>query len=299
MTPRLDITLGPVLFHWSNSRLLDFYGRIADEAEIDRVYLGEVVCGKRSPLNADTLDAAAERLTRAGKTVVRAGLSLPITARDRVLVRGVGAGDLIEVNDMATLAGLGGRRFVAGPLLNVYNALAAAELCSLGCERLCANIELSLEAVAAIAASVPGLEIELFAFGRAPLALSGRCHHARLRGATKDSCRFACEEAPDGVPVLTVDGAPFLALNGVQTLSHAVHVADASPRRLRQAGVSALRLSPHDLDMVAVASLFRRFADGDLDDTELRAGLTALSLPGPIANGYLAAAPGHSQVALP
>ncbi len=44
-----ELTLGPILFHWPAEQKLDFYARIADEAPIDTVYLGEVICSKRSP----------------------------------------------------------------------------------------------------------------------------------------------------------------------------------------------------------------------------------------------------------
>src|SRR5690606_35782502 len=100
-------------------------------------------------------------------------------------------------------------------------------------------------------------EIELFAFGRLPLALSGRCYHARHHGLHKDSCRFVCDRDPDGMEVRTLDGDGFLAVNGIQTLSHAVQVCDAAPDELAAAGVKALRLSPHSCDMVAVACAFR------------------------------------------
>lgn len=38
------LTLGPVLFNWAPDNWRDFYFRIADEAPIDAVYVGEVVC---------------------------------------------------------------------------------------------------------------------------------------------------------------------------------------------------------------------------------------------------------------
>jgi collagenase-like PrtC family protease len=156
-----------------------------------------------------------------------------------------------------------------------------------GCVRLCPNIELSLEAIAGIARGCPGLEIELFAFGRLPLALSGRCYHARVHGLHKDACQFICDRDPDGLAVQTLDGSDFLAINGVQTLSHGVHVAAASVDELRQAGIGALRLSPHTLDMVAAAHAFRAYADGRTAPADLLVALTALDPPGQLVGGYL------------
>ena len=43
------LTLGPALFNWSPEKWRDFYFQIADEAPVDVVYVGEVVCSKRSP----------------------------------------------------------------------------------------------------------------------------------------------------------------------------------------------------------------------------------------------------------
>lgn len=291
---RLELTLGPLLFHWSEARIRDTYARIADEAPVDRVYLGEVVCGKRGPRVASALAESAARLERAGKRVVWSSLALPATARE---LRGdgelLGTPDLVELNDLSALAQRrGGAPFVAGPFLNIYNEAAAAELVRRGCVRLCANVELSLRGLAAIGASCPGLELELFAYGRLPLALSGRCYHARAHGRHKDACQFVCEQDPDGLGVRTIDGEPFLVVNGIQTLSYGVQLADTPIPRLREAGVTALRLSPQANDMAAVAQAFRRFADEAIDNAELRRVILATAPPGPLVNGYLAGAAG-------
>lgn len=288
MSEPIQITLGPLLFNWAPERIRDFYGRIADEAPVDRVYLGEVVCGKRAPLLDNALADAADRLEAAGKMVVWSTLGLPALRRDRKAIAALAADQsaLIEVNDVSALLDRSGP-FVAGPLLNVYNEGAARELASRGCVRLCPNVELSLAAVSAIAAACPELEIELFAFGRLPLALSGRCYHARHHGLHKDNCQFVCDRDPDGLDLQTLDGRDFLAVNGVQTLSHGVQLADIAPERLREAGVSALRLSPHTADMVAVAEAFRAFVDNRIDGDALAARAAAAGPPGAFVNGYL------------
>lgn len=293
-SPRLDLTLGPLLFNWPAERVRDFYARIADEAPVERVYLGEVVCGKRAPLLDAALAEAADRLEQAGKAVVWSTLALPSTPRERRATRDlVGGAAVVEINDISGLAHLGpGARFVAGPLLNVYNEAAAAELMVQGCVRLCANVELPLPSIAAIAAGCEGLEIEVFAFGRLPLALATRCYHARAHGLHKDNCQFVCDRDPDGMAANTLEGAPFLAVNGIQTLSHGVQLVDTAPETLMAAGVGALRLSPHTGDMVAVASALRRFADGETSAQTLREAVAASGPPGELVNGYLAGAPG-------
>ena len=288
MRDPIQLTLGPLLFNWAPDRIRDFYARIADEAPVDRVDLGEVVCGKRAPLIDAALADAADRLTQAGKTVVWSTLGLPALKRDRKAIAALSAEQemLVEINDISGLRGRTGP-FVAGPLLNIYNEEAARELMTRGCVRLCANVELSLEAVSAIAAACPGLEIELFAFGRLPLALSGRCYHARHHGLHKDACQFICDRDPDGLALRTLDGREFLAVNGVQTLSHGVQLIDAAPATLRAAGVRALRLSPHTSDMVVVATALRDRADGRIDGAELAARVGASGPPGALVGGYL------------
>lgn len=288
MSDPIQLTLGPLLFNWASDRIRAFYARIADEAPVDRVYLGEVVCGKRAPLIDAALADAADRLTQAGKTVVWSTLGLPALKRDRKAIAALSAEQemLVEINDISGLRGRTGP-FVAGPLLNIYNEGAARELMTRGCVRLCANVELSLEAVSVIAAACPGLEIELFAFGRLPLALSGRCYHARHHGLHKDACQFICDRDPDGLALRTLDGRDFLAVNGVQTLSHGVQLIDAAPATLRAAGVTALRLSPHTSDMVAVARALRDRADGRIDGAELAARVIGSGLPGGLVGGYL------------
>lgn len=290
MTPiPIELSLGPLLFNWPAPQVETFYARIAETTSIDRIYLGEVVCGKRAPLLADVLTRAADRLGAAGKTVVWSSMSLPTNPRERRAGRTLAAlDDLVEINDISALADrTPGAPFVAGPLLNVYNEGAARELTARGCVRLCANVELPLTSIASLARACPTLELEVFAFGRLPLALSGRCYHARAHGRHRDTCQYVCDRDPDGMAVRTLDGQEFLAVNGVQTLSHGVQVVDLEPAALRDAGVRALRLSPHSCDMVAVAAAFRRFADAEIDAAELRAAVRETRPPGALVSGYL------------
>ena len=287
--PHIEIVLGPLLFNWSAERIADFYAVVAEESDLDRVYLGEVVCGKREPFISGPLAEAAERLTRAGKTVVWSTLALPTTPRERRGVAQLAGGQgLVEINDVSALAPRHpSAAFVAGPLLNIYNEAAARELMARGCVRLCPNVELSLPAIGRLAQACPGLEIELFACGRLPLALSGRCYHARVRGLHKDSCQLVCDRDLDGLAVRTLEGQDFLAVNGVQTLSHGTQVADLPVAELRAAGVRALRLSPHTGDMLKVIAAFGDFSKGRSSPQELAARIREAGPPGPLVNGYL------------
>jgi collagenase-like PrtC family protease len=284
---RIELTLGPLLFNWPAERVSAFYAAMA-EAPVDRVHLGEVVCGKREPRLREAFERAAATLAAAGKQVVWSSLALPANAVERrwTRTRLEAADGLVEVNDVSALPALAGRPFVAGPLLNIYNEAAAQELARRGCRRLCGNVELSLDALSAIGRACPGLEIELFAFGRLPLALSGRCYHARLHGLHKDACQFVCERDADGRAVRTLEGQPFLAVNGVQVMSHGVQLAAFDTDRLQAAGIRALRLSPQDLDMAAVARAFRDVLDGRSPAADLAGRLGALGPPGAFVQGY-------------
>ncbi|WFP62307.1 U32 family peptidase [Mesorhizobium sp. WSM4904] len=294
----IALTLGPVFFHWSPDRLLDFYRRIADEAPLDRVHVGEVVCGKRMPFSDPVWPAVIERLERGGKQVVLSTLAAPATVRER---RSVGdlCGDerMVEINDVSGLPSRSGKSFVAGPFVNVYNEASAKFLIQLGAQTICPPVELSFAAIGAMSVKCPEAEFEIFAFGRLPLALSGRCYHARIHGLHKDSCQFTCEKDPDGLSVDTLDDQQFLAVNGVQTLSNQVQAFCPAPDALAAKGVRRLRLSPQTCDMVEVARIYRRLADAKEEPEDARFALSCLDLPGTLVDGYVHAKPGWQVTA--
>ena len=291
----VQLTLGPVLFNWPTDRWVDFYARIADEADVDRVCVGEVVCWKRAPFRDDAVARVIERLERAGKEPVYATLAMPTAVREmRAIAEIVAQGLLVEANDIATIHMLAGRPHVTGPFLNIYNEAAVALHRALGATRICLPPELPLAAICRLTAVNAATEV--LAFGRAPLAISARCYHARVHGLTKDSCQFVCERDPDGLDVRTIDGRDFLAANGVQTLGHAVTCAVHHIGALRDAGVAALRLSPHTCDMVAVARIFRALADAHITPDEAEEQLASLSLPGPLSDGFLRGVAGARQL---
>lgn len=295
----MQLTLGPVLYHWAPERWRDFHYRIADEAPVDTVVVGEAVCSKRTPFKQDHIPAVVERLEAAGKRVLHASLILVSLPRERRQTRELMQAEEaeVEINDLSCLASLGERSFAVGPFVNVYNEGTAGFLARRGATRICLPPELPLAAVASIAAALPKVAVEVFAFGKVPLAISARCYHARAHKLTKDNCRFVCEQDPDGMPVKTLDGAGFLSVNGVQTLSHGSACLLRDIPALRTVGVASLRLSPQDCDMVAVARLFRDVADERLDPEEAESRLGA-AYPGvPLANGFLHGAPGHARVA--
>ncbi|PRY26505.1 collagenase-like PrtC family protease [Aliiruegeria haliotis] len=300
MTPRL--TIGPNQYFWSAKKKIDFYNRIADEAPVDTVYLGEVVCSKRQPFFDDHLPEVAERLQRGGKTVVVCGLAEVMLKRERKASEAlVETADLweIEVNNAAALLHMGGKAHRVGQFMNVYNPETMRHLSARGATHFCVPAELPGESVALMAdeAAKLGVGLEVQVFGRASLATSARCYHARAHGRTKDNCQFVCEEDADGMPLDTRDGQSFLRVNGIQTLSHSyVNLVAEAPDMARM-GVSDLRLMPQDVDMVAVARCFADVAKGAIDGTEAEARLDAMSLEPPFSNGFWYGEAGHRRIA--
>jgi collagenase-like PrtC family protease len=292
------LTLGPVLFNWSPEYLRDFYYRIADEAPVDSVYLGEVVCAKRAPFFEPHLHEVAGRLRRAGKEVVLSTLALVMNERDLAMVRRAvdePAPWLVEANDMSCVNLIEGRPHVIGPFVNVYNEGTLRCLVERGAVRVSLPAELPASSLAALAGSAE-VELEVQVFGRLPLAISARCYHARSHGLTKDGCRFVCAEDTDGMEVFTLDGEPFLAVNGTQTMSSTYCNLLAQLDALRGAGIDAFRLWPHRIDMVRVATIFREVLDRRVAVDQAMAVLTELTAGARFSNGFYFAKEGLTLV---
>ncbi len=294
----MQLSLGPVLYNWQPERWRDFYFRIADEAPVDVVSVGEIVCSKRAPFFDEHLPAVIERLERAGKEVLLGSLILVSQPRERRQTAALAemADGLIEVNDLTCLRSISGRPHAIGPFVNIYNEAAASFHASRGAVRICLPPELPLASVAAIAAAVPEVVIEMFGFGRVPLAISARCYHARVHSLAKDNCRFVCDKDLDGLVVRTLENQEFLTVNGVQTLSHACANLLHDLGELERGGVRSLRLSPQSCDMVDVARTFRDVLDGREDAEAGSRHLQRIYPNIPFANGFLHGAPGFSFV---
>lgn len=292
-----ELTMGPLLFHWPTEKKRDFWFRIADEAPVGTVYLGEAVCSKREAFFIPFVEEVAERLTRAGKRVVWTSLAQVVSAIDRKASVGLSEFESaeIEANDASILALLKERPHRIGQYLNVYNEGAIGHLAGNGAHHFCLQPELPAEAIANLtnAARKCGTTVEVQVFGRVSLALSARCYHARAHGRTKDSCLFVCERDPDGMALQTRSRHKFLAINGIQTLSHRYLDLSAEISSLVAMGVTSFRLSPHSLDMVAVAEAYRELLDGNASPGETSAKLNGLGVPQPAMNGFFHRLPGY------
>ncbi len=137
-----------------------------------------------------------------------------------------------------------------------------------------------------------GVKIEVWGHGRIPLAISGRCYHARLHGRIKDNCLFACEDDPDGLQVDTADGQPFMSMNGVQTLSDSCASMAHQIEALKGAGVGALRLSPQSQGFAETCGLYRQRLNGEIDADTLSSDLVRVSGGMRLSDGFLTGARG-------
>ena len=255
----MDLTVGPNAFFWTPDSIKAFYAAMA-QTPVARVVIGEWVCSKRLPFWQDEIPGAVAALQAAGKEVAITSLALITLKRERKQTDDlVGMGLPVEVNDLSALKHLPeGAPFWVGPVVNVYNEGTLEWLARRGATRICLPPELPLGSIATLAraGAAAGVAIEVWGHGRAPLAISGRCYHARLTDRAKDSCQFVCGEDLDGRDVDTLEGRPFLTVNGVQTMGRAYTTVARQIPDLAAAGVQSLRLSPQTGDFAAIARAY-------------------------------------------
>lgn len=295
------LTLGPIAYHWSTQTRRDFYARVADEAPIDEVYLGEVICSKRAPFHEADLPATIERLERGGKTVILSSLAEVMLKRERKATADLAAMEApgIEINNAAGLFARGKRPHRIGPFMNAYNEATIAWMAGRGATHVCLPTEMPAPAIAAAAAAARelGLGVEVQVFGRASLAVSARCYHARAHGRTKDNCQFVCEEDADGMPLRTTDDRPILRVNGIQTQSESYIGLLPEAGQMIVNGVTHFRLMPQAVDMVAVATTFRNVLDGTHSLIDGEQALRKLCDGISFSNGFYHGQAGYRRIA--
>jgi len=269
----MRLTLGPIQYFWPREQVFAFY-RAAATWPVDVIYLGETVCSKRRELRTRDWIALAEELAGSGREIVLSTLAL-LEAESELssLARLVDAGFRIEANDMSAVQLLRerGLPFIGGPTLNVYNHATLRLLREDGLQRLVLGVEHGRALIDEFRASDEPLpELEIAAWGRLPLAYSARCFTARALDLAKDDCGFRCIEHPDGLPLASREGTPFLTINGIQVQTSGR--CDLGPEldELRETGIELLRLYPQSAGMADVVERFRRAIDSGVAPT--RAG---------------------------
>jgi len=297
----MKIALGPLLYYWPRETVLHFYDEIAASAA-DIVYLGEVVCSRRHELYFDDWVAIGEKLAAAGKEVVLSAQALTESEGDLKLVRRMANNGRwrVEANDMGAVRLLAGHAgWVAGPHLNIYNPQTLKLMADFGATRWVAPVEVTRELLAGVLAERPaGVESELFAYGRLPLAFSARCFTARRFNLQKENCGYHCLDFPDGAVLNTREGQPFLALNGVQTQAARVYNLLGELPSIRATGVNVVRVSPQSKGTFAVLEEVRAACDGAITPLEAQAAI-ASRMPAEACDGFWHGRPGIEGSLLP
>lgn len=292
--PRLSV--GPITYYWPREQVETFYDRVA-ESPAEIVYLGETVCSKRNLVRFEDWLAIAERLAHAGKEVVLSTLALLEAESELKRLRAICGQDrfLVEANDLGAVNLMQGRPFVVGHSINCYNDRTLTVLARAGMRRWVLPVELTRETLAELQAARPdGVETEVFAYGRLPLAYSARCFTARHRNLPKDDCRDCCIDYPDGLTLSTQDDNRFLALNGIQTQSARTLNLVGELARMRELGVDVMRISPQSDRTEEVIALYHRVLIGELDALEAGVRLEEL-MPTGSCNGYWHGAAGMER----
>lgn len=289
----MKLSLGPILYFWEKQRVLDFYQQ-AIASPVDVIYLGETVCSKRRELSLlDWIDIARQ-VNTAGKEAVLSTLTLLAAESElKTLKKYCDNGEFsVEANDLAAVQLLSekGIPFVAGPAINVYNFKTLQFLIKKGLQRWVMPVELAKGNLIDILGDAKenmarsSFEVEVFSFGKIPLAYSARCFTARYYDLPKDNCQLKCIQHEGGLEVLSQEDEDLFTLNGIQTMSGRLYNLESELLSMQEIGVDVIRISPEPEGVFDQINKFVQSMSG---------GSKNISLTDADCNGYWFGKPGR------
>lgn len=295
----MKLALGPIQYFWPVDEVYDFYVQ-AMEWPVDIVYLGETVCAKRRQLRLEDWLTLAKGLKAVGKEVVLSTLVLLEAESELARLKRICGNDHypVEANDMAAVRQLAGEiPFVAGPHINCYNGETLAMLAELGAYRWVPPVEISQHTLADLLATRPtGLQTEVFAYGRLPLAFSARCFTARAADLPKDQCDFRCGDDPDGLLLKTQEDQALFTLNGIQIQSAVPCNLLGDIDQLQKLAVDVLRISPQSQGTGQIIESFHAVLNGEETAASALAALEKAKSDNSWCNGYWHGEPGMNYI---
>ena len=245
-TKPTTFALGPLLYPWNATQIKELYQDAANCSLISRVYLGEIVCAKRSPLLAKYLPKIIDELQAAGKQII---FSTPILHNDeeshQSMLSNIALARQyqypVEINDLAGLKHATGLEIIIGPYINTYNQASLAVFARNGAQRICPPFEVNRGVIADLA--VFGLPLEVNIFGRIALSISSRCFIAHNLNIERDNCKLACFKHSAGFNAGSEQQELF-NLNGMQVQSAKIYNLIKEIPDLQSIAVHNFRINP-------------------------------------------------------
>jgi collagenase-like PrtC family protease len=275
----MKLSVGPLSGHFDSKTVAGFYAEVSNCPQIDRAYAGELFCAKRQ-IPIKTYLESVNLLRQSGKEAVFSTFALPAGDTDfDSLVPYIEAVDTVEINNFGYVSWLKehfpAKRFVAGPICNLYNQIDLAIIEGWGAAEASLRVDLLPVTIESMVKSNV-MPVEVFLYGRPPIAFSWRCYAARFAGIDAAACGLVCRSQDNLVlnnleeeAGFIVDGPAVLPGKTLAPLTEALQYVAAG------AQMGRFWLNPGEVE--SVASPYRSFLDGKSSDSDLREKLTAAS----------------------